>query len=83
MVPISEFVLRNYLREDHVVALWQISFSGDPPRNEPNVVKDRKLLIEDGLFFIAATEERVAATRSTRCFQWGRYSVTGRRGEGT
>lgn len=64
MVPASEFVIRNYHREDreHVVALWQAAFSGDPPRNEPNGVIDRKLLVEDGLFFVAVGGEEVVGT---------------------
>jgi ribosomal protein S18 acetylase RimI-like enzyme len=58
-----EFVVRNYHGEDReqIVALWRVVFAGDPRRNEPNSVIDRKLSIENGLFFVlVARDIRVA-----------------------
>jgi len=64
MPQTPEFAVRNYHRKDreHVVALWRVAFAGDPARNEPNGVIDRKRLVDDGLFFVAVAGERVAGT---------------------
>lgn len=60
----SEFLIRTYQvgdRED-VVALWHIAFAGDPPRNEPNAVIERKQSEKDELFFVGVFGGRVVGT---------------------
>jgi len=58
------FSIRTYQAEDReeVVALWKISFAGDPPRNEPSLVIDRKLLENDELFFVGVSSGSVVGT---------------------
>jgi len=47
--------IRAYADADRVavVALWREAFPGDPPRNEPNAILDRKIPLGDGLVFVA------------------------------
>jgi ribosomal protein S18 acetylase RimI-like enzyme len=60
----SEFSIRNYRSgdRDDVLALWDFSFAGDPPRNEPSQVIERKQREKDELFFVGVLERRVVAT---------------------
>jgi predicted N-acetyltransferase YhbS len=48
-------VVRQYRSDDRdgVIALWREAFPGDPPRNEPGLLLDRKLAQDDGLVFVA------------------------------
>ncbi len=56
--------IRSYRSDDRdaVIALWRIAFAGDPPRNEPARVIDRKQGEEDGLFFVGVLGDRLVAT---------------------
>jgi len=45
-----------------VVELWQQCFPNDPPHNEPHSIIDRKLSINDGLFFVAQFEGKLGGT---------------------
>ncbi len=60
----EEFSIRDYQAGDRdgVVALWREAFAGDPPRNEPNAVFDRKEHARDGLFFVRVLANRVVGT---------------------
>jgi ribosomal protein S18 acetylase RimI-like enzyme len=60
----SEISIRNYRSDDRddVLALWGLAFAGDPPRNEPSLVIDRKQREKDELFFVGIHEGRVVAT---------------------
>jgi ribosomal protein S18 acetylase RimI-like enzyme len=60
----SEFSIRNYRSgdRDDVLALWDFAFAGDPPRNEPSQVIERKQREKDELFFVGVLERRVVAT---------------------
>lgn len=41
-----------------VIALWKRAFGYDSAHNEPGLVIDKKQLQEDGLFFVALSEDR-------------------------
>ena len=60
----SEFMIRSYQGGDReeVISLWRIAFAGDPPRNEPTIVIERKQLEKDGLFFVGILGEQVVGT---------------------
>jgi ribosomal protein S18 acetylase RimI-like enzyme len=56
--------IREYARADreHVVALWNLVFADDPPRNAPELVIDRKLGTQRDLFLVAVSHDRVVGT---------------------
>jgi ribosomal protein S18 acetylase RimI-like enzyme len=58
------FTIRPYLAadEDDVVALWQSTFTGDPPWNEPHDVIARKRSVQADLFLVGILGERVVGT---------------------
>ena len=45
-----------------VVALWEAVFGYETKHNSPNLVIDKKLAIEDGLFFVAVASVEVIGT---------------------
>lgn len=47
---------------DQVVRLWEQVFSYDSPHNAPALAIDRKLAVDDGLFFVALTDGVVLGT---------------------
>ncbi len=59
-----EFSIRLFRTDDReaVVALWRTAFAGDPPRNEPNGVIERKELARDELFFVGVVDETIVGT---------------------
>lgn len=56
--------IHNFRNDDRtdVIQLWKMCFPNDPPHNEPNSVIERKLSMNDGLFFVASVEGRVVGT---------------------
>jgi len=56
--------IRLYESDDHdsVVELWELCFPNDPPWNEPVEMIYRKTAQNDGLFWIAAIDDRVVGT---------------------
>ena len=52
----------NTLHRDQVIALWKVAFGYDAPHNEPGLVIDKKLAVQDDLFFVALIESRVVGT---------------------
>jgi ribosomal protein S18 acetylase RimI-like enzyme len=45
-----------------VITLWQTAFGYDAPHNAPGLVIDKKLAVEDGLFFVAVDQGDVIGT---------------------
>jgi ribosomal protein S18 acetylase RimI-like enzyme len=45
-----------------VVALWKASFGYETAHNAPGLAIDKKLAVNDGLFFVALSGERVIGT---------------------
>lgn len=45
-----------------VVELWRAAFGYDTPHNEPSLAIDRKLAVDDDLFFVALVDGRVVGT---------------------
>ncbi len=60
-----DFQIVPYSDPDHrqdVVALWNAVFGYDTPHNEPGLAIDRKLAVDDGLFFVAVSDDRAIGT---------------------
>ena len=55
-------VYRDRLHRAQVAALWQTVFGYDTPHNRPELAIDRKLAVEDGLFFVATHGKAVIGT---------------------
>ena len=58
--PIGPY--RDRLHRAQVAALWQTAFGYDTPHNRPELAIDRKLAVEDGLFFVATHGKAVIGT---------------------
>lgn len=60
----DDFAIRSYVEadQDAVVALWRLTFDGDPPWNEPHDVIARKQSVQSDLFLVGVLGERVAGT---------------------
>jgi len=52
----------NGAHRDQVVALWKGVFAYKAPRNDPELVIDKKLAVGDGLFFVAVSDGSVVGT---------------------
>ena len=52
----------NARHRDQVVGLWERVFAYKAPRNAPGLVIDKKLAVDDGMFFVAVSEGRVVGT---------------------
>lgn len=52
----------NDAHRTQVIALWKAVFGYEAPHNEPALVIDKKLAVEDGLFFVALIREDVVGT---------------------
>ena len=63
-MPWNALLVRPYSETDEpsVVALWTEVFAGDPPRNEPRAVIDRKLRVQRELFLVGEFQGDVVAT---------------------
>ena len=57
IIPFNQSVHR-----DGVIALWQTVFGYETAHNEPNLVIEQKLAMDDGLFFVAICEEMVVGS---------------------
>ena len=44
---------------EQVIELWTAVFGYDAPHNEPQLVIDKKLAVEDGLFYLAVQNDKV------------------------
>jgi ribosomal protein S18 acetylase RimI-like enzyme len=52
----------NDTHRDQVVDLWKRVFAYKAPRNSPELVIDKKLAVDDSLFFVAVIDDRVVGT---------------------
>ena len=52
----------NTTHRTQVIALWKAAFGYDAPHNAPGLVIDKKLAVQDDLFFVALIEGRVVGT---------------------
>lgn len=59
-VTITPFENRNH--RDQVIALWQTVFGYEAAHNNPAVVIDKKIAVNDGLFFVATCAADVVGT---------------------
>jgi ribosomal protein S18 acetylase RimI-like enzyme len=64
LVPRNALRVRPFSESDEasVVALWNEVFAGDPPRNEPGAVIDRKLRVQRELFLVGELQGDVVGT---------------------
>lgn len=60
--PLEIILFDNQKHRQQVVALWKDVFGYKAARNEPGFVIDKKIAMEDGLFFVAAHPEGVLGT---------------------
>jgi ribosomal protein S18 acetylase RimI-like enzyme len=57
--------IRPYLDSDHrgqVVKLWETVFAYDSPHNKPSLAIDKKIEVNDRLFFVAIKDASVVGT---------------------
>ncbi|MFA7944308.1 GNAT family acetyltransferase [Pseudomonas brenneri] len=55
-------VYRDRQHRAQVAALWQQAFGYDTPHNRPELAIDKKLAVDDGLFFVATDKTAVIGT---------------------
>lgn len=60
--PFSIKEFDNAAHRSQVIELWRASFFYGTPHNEPGLVIDKKLVMDDGLFFVALTGGVVVGT---------------------
>ena len=59
-IAIKPFV--NAAHRNQVVALWEIVFGYEAAHNDPSLVIDKKIEVDDQLFFVAIDESAVVGT---------------------
>ena len=59
-MAITPFV--NAVHRNQVVALWKAVFGYDAPHNDPSVAIDKKIAVDDQLFFVAVADTTVVGT---------------------
>ncbi len=52
----------NRKHRDQVISLWKDVFGYETSHNSPGIVIDKKVLVNDGLFFIAMYNDTVIGT---------------------
>lgn len=52
----------NLSHREQVIALWEAVFGYETAHNSPNLVIDKKIAIDDGLFFVAVAGVEVVGT---------------------
>jgi len=52
----------NVEHRSQVIDIWSSIFSYEEPRNDPALVIDKKLAVDDGLFFVAMENGKVVGT---------------------
>ncbi len=63
--PTPTITITPFANADHrsrVIALWQRVFGYEAAHNEPGLVIDKKIAVDDGLFFVAIAEDTVVGT---------------------
>lgn len=62
MSNISIINFDNHQHRSQVMDIWRASFGYDTAHNEPGLVIDKKIVMDDGLFFVAMAGETVVGT---------------------
>jgi ribosomal protein S18 acetylase RimI-like enzyme len=62
MNPIAIAQFQDAIHRNQVVALWETVFHYDTPHNRPGLVLDKKLAVQDELFFVALSNNQVVGT---------------------
>ena len=52
----------NKKHRDQVIALWNSVFGYSEPRNKPAFIIDKKLAVDDNLFFVALEKDKIVGT---------------------
>ena len=52
----------NLIHREQVISLWQSIFNYKDSRNDPSIVIDKKITINDNLFFVAVDENQIIGT---------------------
>jgi ribosomal protein S18 acetylase RimI-like enzyme len=60
IISIAPFV--NVLHRNQVIALWVTVFGYEATHNNPSIVIDKKIAIDDGLFYVAVADNEVIGT---------------------
>ena len=63
--PMRTMTITPFVNADHrgqVIALWESVFGYEAAHNEPGLVIDKKMIVDDGLFFVAIAEDAVVGT---------------------
>jgi ribosomal protein S18 acetylase RimI-like enzyme len=60
MTTVNIIPFDNALHRSQVMAVWRASFGYETAHNEPGLVIDKKLAMQDGLFFVAVADGDVA-----------------------
>jgi ribosomal protein S18 acetylase RimI-like enzyme len=61
----SEIIITLFVNAVHrsqVIALWETVFGYDAPHNNPSIAIDKKMAVNDGLFFVAVADNAVIGT---------------------
>ena len=61
----TAITITHFANTDHrgeVIALWQSVFGYEAAHNEPGLVIDQKIAVDDGLFFVAIADDAVVGT---------------------
>lgn len=61
-MPVNIVKYDDQTHRSQVIRLWTNVFGYDTPHNEPSIVIDRKLAVNDGLFLVAISENKVIGT---------------------
>jgi ribosomal protein S18 acetylase RimI-like enzyme len=62
MTTVNIIPFDNALHRSQVMAVWRASFGYETAHNEPGLVIDKKLAMQDGLFFVAVVAGEVVGT---------------------
>ncbi len=62
MDPVTITLFSNAVHRAKVIALWDAVFGYDAPHNRPALAIDKKVAVDDGLFFVALSGQEVVGT---------------------
>jgi ribosomal protein S18 acetylase RimI-like enzyme len=62
MNPIAITHYQDAIHRSQIVALWETVFNYDTSHNRPGLVIDKKLTVQDDLFFVAISDSHVVGT---------------------